>query len=153
MTGMSSQMTAPLAHTTASAVRIAVEGRPAPKGSRIQGVTKDGRMFTRAASRHEKPWVDAVKRATEVAMRHHPAIPAPYAIHLDILVRSPTKKSAKPWPSQHDLDKLARSTVDGLVLGGAVDDDRNVIELHARKRFTTDDEEAGAVALVATIPP
>ena len=136
---------------TATAVRIRAEGRPAPKGSRIQGKTRDGRMFTRAASKYEAPWVEAVRRATELQMRRHTPIPAPYALHLDLLIATPHKRS-RDWPSQHDLDKLVRSTIDGLVKGGAIDDDRNVIELHAVKRFVTDDEPPGVIAIIATTP-
>lgn len=142
----------PLARTMPnSAVRVRAEGRPAPKGSRIQGRTKDGRTFTRAASKFEAPWVAAVKRATEVQMRHHPLISPPYAVHLDIIVAAPGK-STHEWPTRHDLDKLARSTLDGLVKGGALSDDRHVIELHARKLYATDGEPPGAVAIVATVP-
>lgn len=136
----------------ASAVRVVAEGRPAPKGSRIQGTTRDGRVFTRAASKHEAPWVKAVASATELAMRHHAQIPAPYAVHIELLIAAPVRRT-RDWPSQHDLDKLVRSTVDGLVRGGALDDDRNVVELHADKRFVRDGESPGAIATVATVPP
>lgn len=136
---------------TLTAVRVRVEGRPAPKGSRIQGVTRKGRMYTRPASKHEAPWVRAVKQATELAMRHHAPMPPPYAVHIDILVPAP-RRIVKPWPSQHDLDKLVRSTVDGLVQGKALDDDRHVIELHVSKRFVNDGEASGAIAVIASVP-
>lgn len=134
-----------------SAVRVRAEGRPAPKGSRIQGRTKAGRSYTRPASKYEKPWVDAVKHATELAMRHSLQIAPPYAVHLDLLIAT-SKRPKHRWPSQNDVDKLARSTVDGLVLGGAIDDDRNVIELHASKRFASEAEPPGVIAIVASVP-
>lgn len=133
-------------------IRIRAEGRPAPKGSRTQHTTRDGRVFTRAASKYEAPWVQAVTAATQIQMRHCEMPVPPYMIDVEIVVARP-KKSSRDWPSQHDLDKLARSTIDGLVKGGALDDDRNVTDLTASKRFTTNGEPAGAIAIVASASP
>lgn len=128
---------------------VRAEGRVAPKGSRIQGMTKDGRSFTRAASKYEAPWVKAVASATQVQMRHHSMPDPPYLIDVEIIVAKP-KRPSRVWPSQHDVDKLARSTIDGLVKGGALDDDRNVIALTATKRFAINGEPPGAIAVVST---
>jgi len=132
-------------------LRIRAEGRPAPKGSRIQGTTKDGRSFTRPASKFEKPWVDAVKTATQVQTRHTTVSP-PYVVDLQIFIAT-SKKPKYPWPCQNDVDKLARAVVDGLVQGGAISDDRHVVELHATKRFCEPGEEPGVLAYVATAQP
>jgi hypothetical protein len=51
-------------------IDVYVEGRPAPKGSRISVTGKDGRTWTRPASKYEEGWEKAVKAATQVAMRH-----------------------------------------------------------------------------------
>lgn len=135
-----------------SAVRIRTEGRPAPKGSRTQHKTKAGKVFTRPASKFETPWVKAVAASTQIAMRHHPLLAPPYAIEVEIIVSKP-KRSSYPWPSQHDVDKLARATIDGLVKGGALADDRHVIELIAAKRYANNGEPPGALAIVASVPP
>lgn len=136
--------------TTTTALRIRAEGRPAPKGSRNVKTTRAGKTYTYAASRFEKPWVDAVKAATELVMRHHDPLPPPYVLDLQILI----ERSSKPtheWPSKHDLDKLARAVVDGLVAGKAISDDRHVTELHTTKRFADDGEPPGVIAYVTTI--
>jgi Holliday junction resolvase RusA-like endonuclease len=129
-------------------MRVEVEGRPAPKGSRIYGRNKKGQTFTRPASKYEKPWVDAVKAATALQMRHHEPIAPPYKIDLQIFVAA-SPRAAKPWPSQHDVDKLARAIVDGLVFGGAIGDDRDVIELHAHKSYANG-RPAGVIAEVTS---
>lgn len=130
-------------------LRIRAEGRPAPKGSRIQGRDSKGRAFTRPASKYEKPWTDAVKAATQLQARHL-TVPAPYVVDVQIYVARVKKKPAHWWPSSSDVDKLARAIVDGLVQGGAIDDDRNVVELHATKRFCEPGEPPGCLAYVAT---
>jgi Holliday junction resolvase RusA-like endonuclease len=133
-------------------VTVDVNGRPAPKGSRVFGRTKAGNTFTRPASQYEKPWVEEVKRATQIAMRHHPQPEPPYAVQLVFRLDAPKKnRAAMPWwPTRHDLDKLTRAVVDGLVSGGAMKDDRHVIELTARKRYLEDGETQGVDAQIST---
>jgi Holliday junction resolvase RusA-like endonuclease len=124
-------------------IEIDVDGRPAPKGSRISGVTKTGQTYTRPASRHEAPWIAAVKRSTQIVMRHHQTPEPPYEIELEFRLKPPQRSRRGAWPTANDLDKLARSTIDGLVTGKAIQDDRHVIVLTARKRFACPDEEPG----------
>jgi Holliday junction resolvase RusA-like endonuclease len=129
---------------------IDVEGRPAPKGSRIAGRTKTGRTFTRPASRYEAPWVEAVKTAAQIAMRHHEQPAPPYRVALEFRLTKPGKYKAEMpwWSTKHDLDKLARAVLDGLVHGGAMADDRHVIALTATKRFAEPGESEGVNAQV-----
>lgn len=136
--------------TLTTAIRIEASGRPAPKGSRVYGRNKQGHTFTRPASKHEKPWVDAVKSATQLAMRHHAQIEPPYAVDLELRIVA-SKQPKYPWPSQHDIDKLVRAVIDGLVFGGAISDDRHVVSLTARKRFVEGDEPPGVVAYVSAL--
>jgi len=131
-------------------IEVEVEGRPAPKGSRIQGVTKSGKQYTRPASRYEAPWVAAVKRATQIVVRHATPIEPPYAVELEIRIQKAKnrRKGAVAWPTVGDVDKLARSTIDGLAKGGALEDDRHVTALTVRKRFTRREETPGVTARV-----
>jgi Holliday junction resolvase RusA-like endonuclease len=137
---------------TATVARVRAEGRPAPKGSRIQGRDKAGRSYTRPASKYEKPWVDAVKEAAELQARHVTVTP-PYVVDVQIYVQATKHKPAHWWPAQSDVDKLARAVIDGLVFGGAIDDDRNVAELHAVKRFCEPGEPPGCLVYIATAQP
>jgi Holliday junction resolvase RusA-like endonuclease len=109
-------------------IEIEVEGRAAPKGSRIMGHTKAGQSFTRPASKFEKPWVDAVKTATQIVMRHHAMPDPPYDVDLHFYLQRP-KNPRYGWPVKADIDKLARAALDGLVLGGAIRDDKHVTAL------------------------
>ena len=59
----------------------------------------------------------------------------PYEVEMTFAM--PEGESPKwGWPSSDgDLDKLVRATLDGLVKGALLLDDRHVIALAARKRF------------------
>ena len=130
--------------TVDTAIVVEVEGRPAPKGSRISAKTKAGKAYTYPASTYEKPWIGAVAEATRQVMRHQADLEMPYSV--DLLFRLHKGKyagRAHPWPTVHDLDKLARAVIDGLVRGGAMIDDRHVIALTARKVWAQTDEEQG----------
>jgi Holliday junction resolvase RusA-like endonuclease len=132
-------------------IRVTVAGRPAPKGSRMAGKTKRGKFYTYPASKHEKPWVNAVADATRVVMRHHETLAPPYRVELDLRIARPKGASAYPWPTQHDIDKLARAVVDGLVKGKAMVDDRHVLTLTVSKDFVSLDEESGVIAQVERV--
>ena len=61
------------------------------------------------------------------------------------------KKGLKPSAPVHctsarcgDVDKLSRSTLDGLT-GVAYDDDRQVVSINAQKRWTVGNELPGAL--------
>jgi Holliday junction resolvase RusA-like endonuclease len=124
---------------------VAVEGRPAPKGSRIAGKTKAGKAYTYPASTYEKGWVEEVKHATQLAMRHRQPPDPPYEIDLTFYL-SPSKRPVYAWPTQQDLDKLARAVIDGLVKGGAMVDDRHVCSLTVRKTWAREHRPMGVIA-------
>jgi Holliday junction resolvase RusA-like endonuclease len=131
-------------------VCVEVAGRPAPKGSRTAAKTRHGKLYTYPASKHERPWVDAVADATMVVMRHR-ATPAP-PYHVGLTLRIPKgRNSTNPWPTQHDLDKLARAVIDGLVKGKAMVDDRHVTSMTVCKLYAADGEEPGVTASVQEI--
>jgi Holliday junction resolvase RusA-like endonuclease len=132
-------------------LNVRVYGRPAPKGSRNYGVTRQGKLRTWPASKFEEPWTRAVADATREALRHASQLEAPYEVTLEFYVAPPIhKRKGHDWPSQHDLDKLARTVIDGLVRGGAMSDDRHVTRLVAEKRWASCSEDAGvAIALLS----
>src|SRR4051812_6023408 len=85
------------AWATSAVVRVAVDGRPAPKGSRVYGRTKTGNTFTRPASKYELPWVETVAKTTQVAMCHHAQPEPPYAVELVFRLQAP-KKNRREMP-------------------------------------------------------
>lgn len=136
-------------------IEIVVAGRPAPKGSRIAGRTKDGRSYTRAASKYEQPWVEDVKATAQIVMRHHDIPAPPYEVRLEFHLKKSQhrKKDAPDYPTVGDVDKLARAVIDGLVKGGAMQDDKHVIALTATKRFAYPGEPTGVLAEIRSLAP
>lgn len=126
---------AALEQREATRVSFRVPGAPAPKGSRIPGRRKDGSIFTRPASKGEKPWVETVAL---IARGHRPPggkpLEPPYRVELTFVMPTP-KRPSHEWPSVGDLDKLERAVLDGLKTGGLIVDDRHVTDLHSSKRF------------------
>jgi Holliday junction resolvase RusA-like endonuclease len=119
----------------ATRVSFRVPGTPAPKGSRIPGRRKDGSIFTRPASKGEKPWVETVAL---IARGYRPPggkpLEPPYEIELVFVMPRP-EHPKYAWPTIGDVDKLERAVLDGLKTGGLIVDDRHVTDLHSSKRF------------------
>lgn len=99
---------------------IVIDGIPAPKGSKRVG--RSGQMFDQAGPRL-KEWQDTIAWETMRA-RHGKTIHGPVAI----VMRFRLNRDA-------DVDKLARGCLDGLEMGGAFDDDKQVVDLHAIKDY------------------
>lgn len=117
--------------------RLTVYGEPAPKGSRTAGTRRDGTRYTRPACKREHDWTEAVASQARWLGTQLDGLPAaPYAVELTFYLTRPARP-AHAYPSRTDLDKLARCTLDGLVRGGVLTDDRHVIELRACKRWAT----------------
>lgn len=124
-------------------IEVFVEGRAAPKGSRIQGRSKKtGKAYTWPASQFEKPWTAAVKKEVQIAARHAASMSAPYRIELEFVIERPVKPSYA-WPTKSDLDKLERCVIDGIVQGKGISDDRHVTALTSSKRFANPGERQG----------
>lgn len=131
-------------------ITVVVEGRPAPKGSRIAGKTRTGKAYTYPASTYERGWVAEVTHAAKLVMRHRQTPPPPYEVRL--VFHMPKGKKAKyPWPPSPDLDKLARAVIDGLVKGACMTDDRHVCALTATKVFSAPDQMVGVHAEVRSL--
>lgn len=126
-----------------------VAGIPGPKGSRIVGVRKDGSHYTREASKRAAPWTEQVAWVARVQRPGGKPLEPPYLIELVFAMPRP-EEPKYAWPSKDgDLDKLCRSTLDGLVRGGLILDDRHVCDLSIRKRFAVRGAEPGVgIAIV-----
>lgn len=118
-------------------------------------MSKNGQSYTRPASKYEQPWITAVREATRVAMRHNATLEPPYNVALEFRLQAPKKQATRAGshPTACDLDKLIRCVIDGLVLGGAITDDRHVTELTASKRYAQPGEEPGVAAYVSEVVP
>lgn len=123
-------------------VVINVSGAPAPQGSKSIG--RNGNVYE--SSKFVGPWRAAVKAAALLAVR------TPFAgpVHVSLLFRLERPKGhyrtgryahllrddAPQYPDGYpDLDKLCRSTLDGLTAGRAWGDDSQAVRITAVKTY------------------
>jgi len=112
-----------------------IDGEPAPQGSK-NGFVKNGRVVMVESSIKVKPWRMAV--AAETRKQVQSALENPVEIALVFHLPRP-KTVRRKWPTvKPDLDKLIRSTFDGLTTGGLYTDDALVIAVSASKQYATD---------------
>jgi Holliday junction resolvase RusA-like endonuclease len=116
-----------------------IEGEPAPQGSKT-GFVKNGRVVMVESSKKVKPWRVAVTEQTARYMSWETLNPLDTPVEIALVFYLPKPKSVKrQWPSvKPDLDKLIRSTFDGLTTGGLYSDDALVIAVSASKEYATD---------------
>lgn len=127
------------------AARMRIYGTPAPQGSKRH--VGGGRMIE--ASLKIGPWREAIvseaQRLGYAGLRFDEAL----AVRITFYLRRPIshrgarglRPSAPVWPATvPDLDKLVRSTLDGLTQAAVISDDSRVVIVHARKTY--DDEQA-----------
>lgn len=158
---------------------IVVNGRPAPQGSkRYAGHRRNatsGRMSAVLVeqSKRVKPWRALVTAATETAMttahvQQYGGYPMGGTQPLDgpleaeivftVLKPASAPKRRRTWPTTRhsgDVDKLIRSTFDGIADGGGVVDDSRIIRVTATKTFPGEHPEAlsepGAIIRLYTL--
>ncbi len=142
--------------TPLSGVAFFVAGIPAPQGSK-RAFVRGNRAVLVESSAKVRPWRDAVRHEAADAMNG--AVPWDGAVTVTVTFYFPKPASVRrPLPTvRPDLDKLIRSTLDGLKDGGAYTDDARVVQIVPAKvygarpgaavtvRFLTrEDEEAFA---------
>jgi crossover junction endodeoxyribonuclease RusA len=140
-------------------IQLEVFGEPAPQGSKR---VYNGRIVE-AGSKKLKPWRKAIAQACfNLLSEDHKLITGPVKVEVDFYLPRPSsvsqKKRAMPIVPP-DVDKLARSCLDGLNQGadsGKVGDgiiyadDSQVVELIARKHYA-DDREPGATIVITPL--
>lgn len=133
-----------------TAARMRVYGTPAPQGSKRH--VGGGRLIE--SSRKVGPWREAV--VSEALRLGYDGIrmDGPLVVAITFYLPRPVshrgarglRPSAPVWPAKvPDLDKLARSTLDGLTQAGVICDDSRVVILNATKTY---DDENAAGALI-----
>lgn len=132
-------------------LRIAVPGTPTPQGSKIAGVSNNGTIYLReAAGARLYDWRDNVAWQASIQADQQGWEQATAAVEVSIVFFLPRPKTVKRHlPSvKPDLDKLVRSTFDGLTQSGAVwVDDSQACHLTVSKIYA-DDETPGAIIIV-----
>ena len=126
-----------------------IAGEPAPQGSKT-GRVVNGRVVMWESSAKVKPWRAAVTIVTKQAMlkQEWETITDPIELCLSFYLPRP-KTVKREFPSvKPDLDKLIRSTCDGLKTGGLYTDDALIIAITATKQYAPIGMEAGCHVLV-----
>ena len=145
---------------------IVVRGKPAPQGSKVS--TRYGGI--REASQLVMPWRNQIVSACiEQQINNGEIIEQPVEIFIDFLFHRPQghygsgrneknlKPSAPNYPTTRttgDIDKLCRSTLDGLSIssgGILLRDDSLVVNLRAKKQFATKGGFQGAFIHIWTL--
>lgn len=113
------------------------------------------------SSRAVGPWREAVRGECQRAATV--PIPGPVAVVITFWMPRPRshygtgrnagmlKPSAPAYPDgrKNDIDKLARSTLDGLTMGGAYWDDGQVVRLLVYKEFAADEGPGAQVSVLS----
>jgi Holliday junction resolvase RusA-like endonuclease len=112
---------------------IDVFGEPAPQGSKRHV----GRGIMVESSAKVKPWREAVTFAAAQAAAKGFRQVGPVGVTIMFYVRRPPSapKSRRYPDRKPDLDKLIRSTLDALVIGGVIEDDARIIAIRAGKVY------------------
>ena len=135
---------------------ILVEGiEPAPQGSKVLG--KYGNL--RESCKRVKPWREAVRK--EALASCSSMIQGPVRVAVEFRFRRPLadytaggelKQGAPRYyiKRKNDVDKLCRSTLDSLSQV-AFEDDCQVVDLHAIRRYCRPLERPGAFIIVESV--
>lgn len=139
-------------------VTLTVHGTPAPQGSKIRT-----RYGMREASALVQPWREAiVSEVLRLGLQdtgmdgplsvrvtfHHKRLESHYGTRLRqryLKPSAPTYVATTP-----DLDKVQRSTFDGLTQSGVIRDDKFIVVIHAQQIYS-DSTFTGADITIATI--
>lgn len=117
-----------------------VLGIPAPQGSKT--LMPNRRMVE--SSKKVGPWRDAVATAAMVAHSGRPPLDGPLRLDAEFRIPMPQSRPKRvrefgaAWrTATPDLDKLLRSTCDGLTAAGVIVDDARIVSIAATKHEVT----------------
>lgn len=119
-------------------VNFFIPGIPAPQGSKT-GRVINGRVVMWEASSKVKEWRKTVSEYAAQEMHDRRIEPLENAIEVVLIFQMPRGKSVmRKWHTvKPDIDKLIRSTLDGMT-GIVYKDDAQVTAVSAVKEYATD---------------
>lgn len=132
-------------------IALTVHGVPAPQGSKTAYVRGEHAVVVEGSSKSGRAKHAAWRQAVATAARDHLDAGGPVApdgaltvTMLFRFVRPKSRRKTERWvTTKPDIDKLIRSTLDGLVDGGVVFADQRVAEVIARKTYVSDGQPSG----------
>lgn len=144
-------------------VEFDVPGRPAPQGNHTPYVDATGRARllegrNRGQRERHADWREAVAQSAWVAMAQAKrTTPILGPVEVQVVFRLQAPKSLKTGVRLHhrrpDVDKLVRSTLDAIQVGGVYGDDAQVAHLDVWKLYALPGEPTGARVRVAALDP
>jgi crossover junction endodeoxyribonuclease RusA len=139
-----------------SLIVIRVNGVPAPQGSKRH--VGNGRMIE--SSKKVGPWREAVRAETQ-RQRQGQTVEDAAIVDISIFLPRPRshygtgRNAGRLTPGaplvpagRPDLDKLIRSTLDGIVEGGALADDALIVGISAQKAYAEEGDGPGCLIVV-----
>lgn len=114
-----------------------VPGVPAPQGSKRY--VGHGRMVE--SSKKVPAWRSAVALIAHAQHKHYRG---PVEVTCEFVMPRPKawgKNRQDPMTERPDVDKLLRSTLDGLTTSGIIKDDSHVVQVQGTKRRATNPKE------------
>lgn len=129
---------------TSDAISFFVDGVPVPQGSKTIARRGDKTWLRDANAGKLRPWRHLVAAASDIGI----TFDAPVAVELTFVMPKPKRPRWFVPAVKPDLDKLTRSTLDGMVDGGLLYDDARAVQLIIRKRYPQGDEPTGVAVTV-----
>ena len=138
-----------------ASITFDVWGDPAPQGSKKGFVGKKGKAKGKVMmvemSKKVKPWRARIKSIAKVVAADAKwvrAIEGPVKVRIDFFMQYPQspkwKRHGRPDKTP-DIDKLARSTLDGLSDSEVIfGDDKQVVDLHTIEHYVAEGSATGA---------
>ena len=124
-------------------MEIRVFGDPAPQGSKT-AVVRGGKAVMFESSKKLPLWRETVLFTAKMVMADYPApMEGPLKAVMYFFLEPPQKLNRSRPTTKPDLDKLVRAVCDGLVDGGVLQDDSQIVTLYAHKHYANDDEAPG----------
>lgn len=124
-------------------ISFGVDGVPAPKGS-YRPITQRSRVTGKPVTRlipmskKEHPWRQAVVNAVRQRAWNIKTIDSPICAYIVFSLPRPKTVTRRSPTVKPDLDKLLRSTFDGLTDSGLIRDDSLIVKVSAEKKYATD---------------
>lgn len=126
-----------------------VAGNPASKGS-TRTFWRGGKLRTVNACRRESQWADNVRWIALAEWRPRSPLTEQVCVELEFLFHRPSTCRGTPNVGRIDVDKAIRSVLDALTTI-IYRDDRQVLDVHARKRYAEGSEAAGVHITVGLV--
>lgn len=140
-------------------LRFEVIGEPVPQGSMVAIQSRNPGHenrppFLKPGNEAKlKPWRQEIANAATIAATDEQKLPKTEPVAVTILFVMPKPKAGRySYPVQGDVDKLVRAVLDGMT-GVIYDDDTQVTNLAAVKRYALEGETVRALVTVETVSP